>query len=336
MPPRPKNRTKPSETKSNLLLSVEFCNLVTKSEGAPFETHVLLQNHWAYASNGVLSIAAQITEDIYAAPHNELISKALAKCGEQFSLTQLDNQRISIKSNKFKAIIPCIEPALITCLPPDPPLGVIDDRFKEAIAAVGVLATEGAQTVVLASVLMAGASVIATNSKILMEFWHGIDLPYGIALPKTFVNALIKCPKKLTQFGFSNSSATFYFEDNSWLKSQFFAQPWPDVKRILDRKCNDWPVPNEFWKGLYAIDDFSDSGDVHFDSGILRSHANENEGASYEIPGLAKGPVFAIDQLNIIRPYAKTIDFQAPGVHDHTTMLMFYGDNIRGCIAGRK
>lgn len=334
---KPKKRTGVVETKaSSLLQALTFCNLVTKSEGAPFETHVLLQNHWAFASNGILSIAIQTAEDIYAAPHNELICKALSKCGEQFSLTQLDNQRLSIKSNKFKAIVPCIDPLMITCLPPDPPLGVIDDRFKEAIGAVGVLAAEGAQSVVTASVLMAGASVIATDRKVVMEYWHGIDLPYGIALPKTFVNVLTKCPKKLAKFGFSQSSATFYFEDESWLKSQFFAQPWPDIKAILDKKCNAWPIQPDFFKALDAIDPFSDTGDVYFDNGYLRSHTNENEGASFEIYGLAKGPVISIDQLNIVRPYIKTVDFQAPGVYDSSTMIMWFGDNCRGAIAGRK
>ncbi len=77
--------------------------------------------------------------------------QALSKCGDSFSITQLDNDRLSIKANKFKAIVPCIEYSIMNEAQPDPPLAVIDDRFKAAIEAVGVLPTEGAQTVVAAS-----------------------------------------------------------------------------------------------------------------------------------------------------------------------------------------
>jgi hypothetical protein len=333
---RPKKRTSEPEVKASTFLdALKFCKLVTKTEGPPNETHLLLKDHWAIAFNGILACGHKITEDIYCAPNADLMTQALSKCGEHFSITQLDNNRLSIKSNKFKAIVPCIDPTLLGVAIPDAPIAIIDDRFKEAVSAVSVLASDTAQSVVAASVLMAGASVIATDRKCLMEYWHGIDLPYGIALPKIFANILTKINKKLTKFGFSQSSTTFYFEDKSWLRTQFFAEPWPDVRNILDRKCNCWPLPNEFYKAVDAIEPFSDEGNLFFDTGIMRSHINEKEGASYEIFGLPKGPIFAIKQLNIIRPYVEQIDFMAQGMHTNT-MCMWFGKNCRGAIAGRE
>ena len=334
---RPKSRinAKVEPSQSGLLDALRFCKLVTKSEGPPNETHFLLSNNGATAFNGVLAAGCRINEDVHCAPNADLITQALSKCGEQLSITQLDNGRLSIKSGKFKCLVPCIDPQLLTVAIPDAPLAVIDDRFKEAVEAVSVLASADAQSVVAASVLMAGGSVIATDRKMLMEAWHGIDLPYGIALPKAFAVALTKIPRKLTKFGFSQSSCTFYFEDESWLRSQFYAEPWPDVRGILDRKCNPWPVPNDFWKALDAIEPFADEDCVFFDTGIMRSHADANEGASYEVYGIPKGCIFTIKQLNIIRPYVKQIDFIAPGMHTNT-MCMWFGDKVRGAIAGRE
>ena len=334
MSSRPKKRTESKPASTGLLTALKFCQLVTKSEGAPFETHILLSNYTAVAFNGVLATGIKIDEDINGAPNANLIVQALSKCGDNLSITQLDQLRLSIKSNKFKAIVPCIDSALMTAAIPDPQVALLNDRFKEAMAAVCTLPSETAQSVIAASILMAGASLIATDRKVMMEYWHGQDLPYGIALPKAFATALIKCPKSLRGFGFSTNSATFWFEDDSWLRSQFFAEPWPDIRTILDRKCNPWPIHADFYRGLDSVEPFSETGDVYFDSGIMRSDHDENVGASFEIFGLPKGPVFSIKQLNLIRPFVKEIDFMAQGTHT-TNMCLWYGESCRGAIAGR-
>lgn len=323
---RPKQRT---EITSNLFEAVKFCALLCKKEGAPNETHILLRDNDARAFNGILACGVHIDEDISAYINATLLTDALTKCGQHFAITQL-NQKLSIKADKFKALVPCLPLDLAQTLLPDPAMASLDDRFSEALERVSILATEGAQTVVCASVLMAGASLIATNRVVMLEAWHGIDLPTGIALPKSFCVALAKCDKKLSKFGFGQSSCTFYFEDESWLKTQFFAEPWPDVRSILDRKCNLFEVPNGFFEGVDAISNFSNDNFVHFHHNMVSSHDSIDIGASYEVTGIPKGPIFNIKQLKIIQPYVQKIDFQAEG-----GCLIFVGDQIRGAIAGR-
>jgi len=330
---KPKKRS--SEKSSNLLAALQFTKLVTKDEGAPYDTHVRLLNHTAIASNGILSCGIKIEEDLNCAPDNYLIAQALSKCGDSFSITHLSNERLSIKGSKFKAIVPCIDLTLLNPAAPDPPIAVLSDPFRNALTAVAPLTSEGSQTVVGASILMAGASLIATDRHVVIEYWHGTDLPTGIALPKAFAVALSKVLKPLARFGFSNSSVTVYFDDDSWLKSQIYCEPWPDVKSILDRKCNPWPVPNDFWKAFDAVELFSESGDIYFGTSVIRSHNSEAIGASHECFGIPEGPIVSIRQLQLIRPYVKQIDFQAPGVYNSSTMIMFYGENIRGAIAGK-
>lgn len=329
MAPRPKKRTAEAPAvASTLLTALQFVGSVTNDAGPINETHIFLGANWAIAYNGTIGASHPIVEDIYACPHAKTIIEALSKCNEHISFTQLDANRLSIKSGKFKAIVPCIDPTLLKLAMPDPPIADIDDRFKEGLSIVGTLPSDNAQYIYLASILMNGQSLISTNGKVVIEYWHGIDLPPAISLPKALIDPLTKTNKKLCKFGYSQSSTTFYFEDGSWIRSQLYAEAWPDMGLILDRASNAWPVSGDFWRGLDAVAGFSETGFVYFGAGVLRSHENAAQGASFEIAGLPKGPAFPAKQLSLIRPYATKIDFLAKDC------LMFFGDRVRGCIAG--
>src|ERR1700729_607470 len=97
-----KTGLKSDQPKSNLLQALEFCSIVSEKVGSPFETHVALRNNWAIAFNGVITAGHPIVEDVCMHPHTLLFMEALSKCDTNYLLTQLDNQRLSIKSGKFK------------------------------------------------------------------------------------------------------------------------------------------------------------------------------------------------------------------------------------------
>ena len=325
-----------SENKSSLLTALEFCSVVSEKNGAVYETHIGLKNNWAIAFNGIVAAGSPIVETLACYPHNLLLIEALSKCDDNFSLTQLDNGRLSIKSGKFKAVVPCLDPDLMQKAEPDPQIVGITNKFKEAVDAVGVLASTSGQHVLTHSVLMNGPSVIATNRVMLVEYWHGLDLPPNVPLPKEFITALVKCKKNLTGFGYSRSSATFYFEDGSWLRTQLYSDEWPDVSRILNRQANLWSIDPSFFKALEAIAPFSEDGNAYSDLNLLKSHADDGAGASYECSGIPKGFVYPIKQLLIMKPYCKRIDYMANGLHNSSYCLVFEGDFMRGVISGRE
>lgn len=330
-----KPRTPKTETKeaNPFLDALRFVQLVLHDKGAPIETHMRLQSKTVVGFNGVIGAGSFIHEEILAAPNAKLIVEALSKCGQNISITQLDNNRISIKADKFKAVVPCIDVTSIPIILPDTPIAPINDNLKKAIEAVGVLADENAQRVVAASILLRSGSTVATNGAIIFEYWHGIDLP-TIALPKAFVQPIVKTQKQLQSFGFSESTATFWFNDQSWIRTQLFKEQWPQVDHLLNRPAKFFDIPNGFWEGLDAIAPFANDGLVYFEDGVLRTNV-EISSASYEVAGIPKGPIYNIKNLMTIRPHAKQIDFVAQGVSNDTTMLMFIGENIRGAMLGR-
>lgn len=338
MAAKPKKRNGEAQPVNAMLDALKFVSYATKEIGAPFETHVILGNQWAIATNGVVSIGHQIIEEIQACPHTFRLIDALASCAEAYSITQLDAGRLAVRSGKFRAVVPCIEPALAQLPFPDPPVAAIDDRLRAALETVGVLAAEGAQHVLTASVLLRAGSALATNRHVIFEAWHGIDLPPGLVVPKAAIVALSKVAKPLARFGYSQTSATFYFDDGSWLKTQLYNEQWPaSVDRILNGQVNAWPVPVDFWKAVDAIEPFSDEGKIFFNGKELRTHPDEGTGASYEVSGIPTGVCFNEAYLKLIKPLAKQIDFCVKrDVDKNGYMLVFFGDNVRGCIAGMR
>lgn len=328
-----KPRSKTTTKSSSLLDAVSFVSSILKDKGAAFETHVSIKENWAVGFNGVLSAGHKIEEQLEAYPQNQLLLNALSKCSETLSITLLETNRLSIKSGSFKALVPCVEGDLMHEIIPDPPIAIVDDRFKKALETVGVLAAENAQSVVTASILMNGFSLIATDRKFIMEAWHGIDLPQGITLPKAFVGPLTKTKKPLAQFGFSDSSVTFYFDDGNWLKTQTYADVYPDLNGLLSKQSNMWNVPDKFFEAVKAIEPFAEDGNIYFDNGFLRSHPSDAIGASFEISGTPNGVVYPARYLNMLNGLATKIDFVTP--HNNGYCLMFQGESTRGLIAGR-
>lgn len=328
-----KPSTKPEPKPSNSFVdALQFVGMVTKEHGEPYQVHSLLFQNWITAHNRTIGAGHKIAEDIFAAPNNYLMLQALSKCGEHFSITQLDGFRLSIKSDKFKAVVPCLDPVLLqdTSHIPDPATYEITDAFRLALQAVGVLVNEAGDNIINVSIYMNNGSLIASNGRAIFECWHGLPLPFGAALPKAIVGPLAKASKKLIKFGCSQSSVTFWFEDESWLKSQIYAEHWPDVTNVLNQKSNPWPVPADFWNAVAAVAPFSPNGALHFGAGSLSSHGETGVGAAFDVPGLPKGPIFSARLLELIKPHAEQVDFL---VNDGR-MLMFFGRNIRGAIAG--
>ena len=324
-------KPKATQATNELLSSLIFVGSVLKEHGSPNETHILLSNGWAVAFNGVISSGCPINSNLYAAPNYTLLIAALAKCSDEFGIT-LEGDRLKIQSGKFKAIVPCLDPSLISTSGIDTLTSPLNDAFKEALIVTGAMASETGERIHTCSILINGQSLVSSdNGVVILEYWHGNEMPTNIAVPKALVAPLTKTTKRLTGFGYSPNSVTFYFEDNSWVKSQLFKEEWPDVGRFLNVQSNPFETPKDLWEGITAIGPHSIDGLVYFDNGILRSHPKDSVGASYEVKGLPKGPIFNIKQLMFLKDHVKQFDFFVNG----GKMTTFFGDKCRGVIAGR-
>jgi len=322
---------KVKQSDSSLIQALEFISHAQREIGTEFQTHCTISNKTITGSDGIITAGTFIEEDLECCPHTHKLLSALTRCNT-LSMTLMENTRLSLKSGKFSAIIPCLPDASASYVP-DPPCAQISDVLRDAFGAIHHLVEEKSEKVVTASILLEKNRAVATNGFVMLAYWHGIDLP-PIALPKAFTQAICAIKKKITGFGFSGSSCTFWFEDSSWIKTQLFAEPWPDIDRILGTtqqlidQMTD--IPPKFYESLRTIEDFAvngkEKGFVTFIKNGIKV-GNDDTSATFDIKGLPEGYSFRIKYLKMIEHCIAKIAF-------HQKQAYFYSGNICGTIMG--
>lgn len=328
-------RAKKGEKKSNvsnLIAGLEFVLVAQREQGEPRQTHCVMQNiegrNWILASDGGLSAGCPIDDELNAVPHTRSLLKALKRAGDgQVTVVQLPSGKLSIRGGKFNAQVPCLPPDHVGITPPDPNIAQLTNDIKLAFAATYPLTNESAPEPRNAGVLLQSMTAVGTNGYCLLEYWHGIDLPPGLLIPKASAKAVAECKKNLVGFGFTDRSVTFHFEDGSFLKTALFEPKYPDYARILNVQTNPWPIPPDFFTALDVVAEFSGNHLVFFDTNLMKSSKVEGEGATYEVAGLPGGMGFNEKYLNLCREHMLRVDFKGDAI-------FFFTDNSRGIVKG--
>lgn len=326
---KPKQLKQSAEkTKPTLLEALRFIKLAQLDTGAPVNRHCVLFGQWAYGFDGILSAGHPIEEDLAVAPLTVKLIQALERVDGQMAMVALPSG-LSVKAGRFRAVVPCFPLVDMPDIRPDAPMTSIDDRLRAGFAAVGPLATEGAQHVTTAAIRLGPGTVVATNRNMLIEYWHGIDLPV-LLLPKQAIKAIEAIKTPLAQFGFSAGSATFYFVDGSWIKTQLYNEQYPSFDRVLNKPSDQWPITPGLFEALHKLKPFiGEQKGVMFSKNLLHTARNKDvEGSCYEVAGLPDGRQFNLEYLLLMENIVKTVDYGKD-----TEPLLFMGDNVRGAIA---
>lgn len=316
---------------ASLVAALKFISVAQKKTGPTGIQFSRLSGNWAAASDGILTAAAPIEEDLNACVHTFQFLDALSKVSDEVSITQLTENALAVSSGVFRALVPCVGFDEVEIFDPDAQCAIIDDRIKLAFAAVAVLATEGAPNAVHGGVLLQGNSAVATNGHALLEYWHGIDLPPGLLIPKASAQAIAKCPKTLVGFGFDRmrwSSATFYFEDGSFIKTQLYPDRYPAYEQLFKTEgLNPWPVPPEFFNAVRAVESFTENGHIFFEDGAIASAIYSDEATTYKVEGLP-------EQMGFNAKYLIAVEAAFKSAHFGNNKVIFFGENMRGAIMG--
>lgn len=313
---------------SSLINALTFVSLAQREKGAPYQTHAQIRNKQIIACDGVLTAGHAVEEDLQACPHTFSLLNALKTCKGVLSVTQPDNHNLMVKAGRFKAFIACMPDAVLPDIVPDPVCGQIDDRIRTGLALLSPFILENSQRVITASALIGKNTIQATTGTLILEYWHGIDMPPNLIVPKVFINALCKIQKSIVSFGFSQTSFTVYFDDGAWLKTQLYKDKWPDFGRILDVPNVPINLPENFFEGLNSIANFIDDNRLRIRPNGLQTHTAANLGATYDIEGLNANLCLNFKTMQMLEDIIKSIDMV--GVNGIT---YFYGENIRGAIS---
>jgi hypothetical protein len=321
---------KQAKKKSELLDALKLIGLTQREIGTDGQTHCIFRGGFLSACDGILAAGAFVQEDLEAVVRTAPLIKALERAGDALTVTQLPG-KLSVRSGPFRALVPCLETGSLETPAPDPVTGVADDKLRAALNIAGSLASDNAPKLIHASVLLRSGSAVGTNSVLILEAWHGIDLP-TMTLPRAFVTALGKVSKPIAQFGFSENSFTVYFEDKSWLRTQVYAEKWPDVDSLLNVEAAPAPLPEGFFAAAESVAAFTEHRDVFVDGSYLGSHApGQDAAACFEIEGSLSKAAFDGKQLALAAPYVKTADMEAMKGRG----MLFFGEGVRGAVAYR-
>lgn len=332
---RPKKTTQ-AETLLNAIKFVE----VASGSFEDWQKFVSLSNKQIVAFNGQIAAGHPIVEEIDLCPQLERLKAALTRCGKTLVISETPTGALSIKGDKLRAVVPCVPGETLPPVVPDAEQGPIGDIVKEAFKVCGTLASEAGTRVVEASLLLEANSCTGTNGAAIMQFWHGVSLPMNIVIPKAFSEAVAKTAKPLRGVGFSwgeakPSSMTVYFDDGAWIKTQCYADDWPEIGHLLNVASNPTEAPEELFEAVEAVSKFNDNETVIFADGYVISHASFDVGAQYEVKGLQGGKKFDAKLIKQVVPFVKTIDLTSA-----EDRVYFFGGEpsnpIRGVVMAMK
>jgi hypothetical protein len=329
MAPR-RNKDKPVEIpatgKIPLAAALKFAAGIYKEGGDDFAKFVQVHDGWLTATDGIKSVGHAIEEDLSACPQGAQLAAAMARVGASHSITQTPSG-LSIRSGGFRAVVPCLPADVFPEVTPDACIAVIDDRVKDALKVVGAFVQDSAPRVVTCSVLLQAGSCVATDSVILVEAWHGVDLPPGLLLPKSSVSALLRINRPLVGFGYSESSVTFWFSPHAWFKTKLYGEQYLNYRLILEKPARFDALPPKFFEAIEALMPFANRDTLKLCEGRITTETDGNlgQGANYEISGLAEGPAFNAKRMGMLTGLVTQADLTQD-------IMYFSGAGVRAAL----
>lgn len=339
---KPGSTAKPSQG-SALLAALDFISVV-KSEINDNSAYARLSQNMAVAYNGVISAGHPIAEELQLHPHIEKLRAALNKCGKTLTITETTTGQMSVAGDRLRAVVPCLLDALPFIGPDEPAYTGDFTALKEALRVSASLASENADKIALASVLLDPNTATGTNGFAMLQYWHGVTaIPPGTVISKDFANSIATAKGNITGIGATWDEArgfavsiTFWFEGGAWLKSQCYEDRWPNIDTILNAANAPTDVPPLMFEALAAVEPFTDEQhSVYFVDGAIQTVAGsvENTGATYTVPNLPAGKIFNGKLVKQVSQYVKTIDLTS-----HPDRAFFFGGvpnhPIRGVLMG--
>lgn len=304
---------------------------VAKKDFVPELTHFHIADGRITGYNGTMALSSPIDTDIRANPKALLFFRAIEACTKEPTLKLTDNGRLIVQSGRMRAQVPCIDNESYFI----PPAG---NRIKAPKGLPALLKTvapfigEDASRPWCLGALFDGPFLYATNNVTMVQMWTALDMP-TINVPKFAIDQIIRIGEDPIELQSDGVSLTVYYEDGRWIRTQLFAEPWPLelVNKIIESPSEQKQVPEGFVDTVEKLTPFTEgkSSAIYFLGNAMGTGETKDavDSVVFDLDGIPEGVIYNIHQLRIIGPVATTIDFKS-------TPCMFYGENIRGAMAG--
>lgn len=304
--------------------ALEFVLIAQGKGEREFHNHCIIEDGCVSATDGMISAGCRIEEDLKCKPNTALLIAALSKCNKAISITQLNESTLSVKSGRFKAKVPCFEFDLPT-VSFDTLSHNVEPSFLKILSKLVSLADKSSGDR-WASIFINGGSAFATDGRLFIEIWHGVNLP-AFSIPVDSCKRLLKVKGNLCSIGCSTESVTFNFDNDVWFKTPLSLIEPPLVDEILNVQTSPVPLEKEVIEGFRSVAPFCETF-IKFESNLISSIGEFSGNATFEVDTPSINSIFSKELFSMIINDITTVDFNTS-----ETLVYFFGDNMRGVLA---
>ncbi len=239
-------------------LDLVFGAVATK-DIVPILCHVCIYPGRMQGGDGTITIDAPFECDLApcAVPGQKFLNSVKA-CKGKPNLSLTDGGKLSVKKGSFKAYL-SILPA--ENFPTDQPRGdsySVPSDLMKVLKTLKPFISKDASRPWSMGVRFSDNFAYATNNVILARV--PVDWPEGhptFVIPSRAVDALLELAELPSQMNVDENSATFTYNDDSWLKTQLRIDPWPDVGAMLGSMLDpDTEVPGDLLDAVQRVKKF--------------------------------------------------------------------------------
>ena len=300
---------------NSLLVALDFISCAQRPNGHDTQRHCMLSMHTAVAFDGLIAAGIRIVEELHCAPNTARLIAALENCSPGYSISHVAYDRLLVQSGDFQAYVPLCDPSTMQWAKPDVKQVVADDKIKAALKAVSAVVSDKAQLLQDGAILLQANTCVGTNGSVVLEAFHGWDLPPGILLPIGCVKALMKTQKPIVGIGYGNDTVTFWYEDESWIRTQRYIGEYPDAVSLLNASGDKIPFPIGLFTAVKQLAPFSEDGQVYCWNGKASSHPftkqdSLNASLTLDVSGINDSRVYSISSIKLIEKFVQRYDDQ--------------------------
>jgi DNA polymerase III sliding clamp (beta) subunit (PCNA family) len=304
---------------------------IAKKDFLPALTHFRIEKGTVRGYNGTLALSSPIPLDLECTPKADPLLKAIANCTEVMSLSMTANGRLAVRSGSFKAFVDCVQGETPHVEPEGEDLALDGPLLLAALQALQPFVSDDASRPWSNGILLRGESAYATNNVVLVEYWLGKQLP-TINIPRSAVKEIVRIGEPPIRAQANDRCITFHYTGGRWIRTQLLVTDWPDLKKVLDVTSSAVPIDPKLFVGLETIKPFVDKiGRVLFANGVMTTHENEDEGASFECDTVLPEGIYSLEMLMLLEGVATASDWSL-----YPKPAMFFGNRLRGAVIGMR
>lgn len=313
--------------------ALKFCSwALAKKNFVESLTHYRIANGRVQTFNGSITLSSPIDLTIECQPLGATFLKTVESCKEAMHMTMTPGGKLSIKSGKIRALIPCTE-ALFPEIGPEGREIALEPGLIACLGKLEPMIAEDASRPWARGILISGDKAFATNNVVIAEAELSQKIPGTMNIPHAAINELMRIKKDPSHMMLSDHSATFFYEDDRWLRTALLETEWPDIGRILNKKAEPpFVFDDDFWEALESlkihVDEFRR---LFIKPNFLTTSLDHNEASFAKIEGLPEGGCYDLQMLRMLKGVAFAIDFSP-----YPAPALWLGDGMRGAIIGRR